>query len=83
MSHYRGKKSQNWVKGATAISVAALTAAGVIVPGTGALAATSKISGTLKIITWVNPPSGCRSDQDQQGVRAEIPGRDRPVRNGG
>ncbi|HTT89708.1 MAG TPA: extracellular solute-binding protein, partial [Acidimicrobiales bacterium] len=56
MSHYQGKKSRSWVKGATAVGAAALTAAGVTFPST-AFAATSKISGTLKIITWVNPPA--------------------------
>jgi raffinose/stachyose/melibiose transport system substrate-binding protein len=56
MSHYEGKKSRSWLKGATAIGAAALTAAGVTIPST-AFAATSKISGTLKIITWVNPPA--------------------------
>ena len=56
MSHFREKKAPYRFRGAAAIGVAALTAAGVTIPST-AMAATSKISGTLKIITWVNPPA--------------------------
>lgn len=74
MSHYRGKKSQQWVKGATAIGVAALTAAAVIVPASGALAATSKISGTLKIITWVNPPAVAALTKINKEFEQKYPG---------
>ena len=56
MSHNRSKKASHRLKAATAIGVAALTASGAALPGT-ASAATSGPSGTLKIITWVNPPA--------------------------
>lgn len=56
MSLYRPKKASYRLKAATAMGVAALTAAGVATP-TAAFAATSGPSGTLKIITWVNPPA--------------------------
>ena len=56
MSHHRSKKPSYQLKAVTAIGVAAITAAGVVTPS-AASAASSGPSGTLKIITWVNPPA--------------------------
>lgn len=56
MSSYRPPKKHYHVKAAAAIGVA-LSAAGMALPATASAATTSAPSGTLKIITWVNPPA--------------------------
>lgn len=56
MSAYKTKRTPlRRLSAATAIGVAALTAAGTALPATASAA--SGPSGTLKIITWVNPPA--------------------------
>lgn len=55
MFHYRAKRAPYRAKAVAAISVAALSAANFAAP-TQAWGASGP-SGTLKIITWVNPPA--------------------------
>ena len=57
MQRYRANKPTYGIRAATAIGVAALAAAATLVPSTAWAATSSGPSGTLKIITWVNPPA--------------------------
>lgn len=73
MQYNRTKSGRNRAKVVATISVAALSATGVVVLPSAASAATTGISGPLKIITWVNPPAVAALTKIDQEFQKKYP----------